>query len=92
MKTIYVVTTIKSLGPGNNCERSPGWYSNQDDAINAVTQNCGDIYEGYYPYCVIEAVREGMYGVASGAVWFKWDDGYKRIENPLPHIAGFGIG
>jgi len=100
MKIIYVITTIEKItGDAAFGCRAPGWYENLDEAVRAVEENIGDIFEsGTYPYCVIEAMAEGIYGYMDEFVWFVWEGdektgGYKRIiTNPLPRTCGFGIG
>lgn len=100
---IYTITTLKTIygykNPVHQYElglRCVGWYRELKDAQRAVDENQGDIYEeGYYPFCVIEKISEGLYGITFEEYWFKWiGDGYKEIQKPkeLYHVCGFGMG
>ena len=96
-RIIFTITTVRGdLTKPNRCV---GFYFDLIKAITAVQENHGDIYEeGYYPYCVIETVKEGIYDIDRTELWFKWDkelQGYKGLpEKPAEYknIVCFGIG
>jgi hypothetical protein len=101
---IYTITTLKTIhvyrNPAHASElgcRCVGFFHKLEDAIETVEENYCDIYEnGYYPFAVIEAVKEGMYNIGNNDEWwFQWKyDGYEQIEKPsvLKNTCGFGIG
>jgi len=100
---IYTITTLKTIygykNPVHTYElgcRCVGWREKLEDAKEAVEHNDMDIYEcGYYPFCVIEEVGEGIYCYSMKEWWYQWVDGeYKEIDKPeiLSHTVGFGIG
>jgi len=96
-KEIYTITTLrKDIREPNRCV---GYYFDLDKAIQAVQENYGDICENeYYPYCVIESVKEGIYDLKRTEYWFKWDDDqecYQRLNEKPDQFymrVCFGIG
>lgn len=96
-KEIYTITTLRR--DIRNPNRCVGYYFDLNRAIDVVVNNECDIYErGYYPYCVIESVKEGLYAVERTEYWFEWDDNtacYQRLnEKPDKFFMRccFGIG
>lgn len=101
---IYTITTLKTIygyrNPVHKYElgrRTVGYYTDLETAKQAVEENWMDIFEnGYYPFCVIEEVKQGIYvGCGYGEHWYQWiENGYKSIEKPkeLKHTIAFGIG
>lgn len=101
---IYTVTTLKTIygyrNPVHTYElgcRCVGFYYELEDAQRAVEQNHCDINEnGYYPFCVIETAKQGMYNIGCMEEnWYQWKKGrYEQIEKPesLKRTCGFGIG
>ena len=95
-KEIFTIPTIRDfLTEPNRCV---GFYFEIEKAIEAVLDNHQDIYEmGYYPYCVIESVKDGIYSLDRIEYWFKWNIdkyGYEKINKPdkfYNHVC-FGIG
>jgi len=94
-KKIYTITTLQkdSLKPG----RCVGYYFGLQEAINAVTNNYQDINEqGFYPYCVIESVDDGIYSLERKEYWFEWKNNkYEKIESKpkiFSMLACFGVG
>jgi len=95
-RAIYTITTI-SLNLQNT--RCVGYCFKNHEAIEIVLQNCGDIYEaGYYPYCVIEEVKAGIYVFPRKEMWFEWNvllKGYGEIPKKpkkFNNTCCFGIG
>jgi len=94
---IYTITTMRrSLDMGSRCV---GFYFEKHHAIDVVVNNYYDIYEeGYYPYCVIEGVREGIYSFPREETWFEWDRDkscYVKIPNKpekLNKVCCFSFG
>lgn len=92
---MYFITTISKKN-GNRCV---GYYANEQDAIDAVTCNACDLNEaGYYPYAIIENVKEGLYQYDQSPIWFKYNEDteeYEKSDRPdfIPsNYVGFGIG
>lgn len=97
IKSIFTVTTLRHIASGQT--RCVGFFFNESDAIQEVVNNSMDINEcGYYPYCVIEELGEGIYFFPRQEIWFEWDhesDTYVKIsEKPKRYnqVCCFGIG
>ena len=95
--SIFTITTIPYQPQKLN--RCVGYFFDKDSAIKEVINNSMDISEkGYYLYCVIEEVKQGIYFFPRMQLWFQWDsksDLYLQLdEKPkrFNDIACFGIG
>lgn len=101
--SIFLVTTIRAFVEGGS--RCIGFFHTLEEAQFIVDNNHGDINENnYYPYCVIEEVKPGIYRPAIKEYWYKWTKVYKTadivqtqyfpIEKPkkFSKIVCFGIG
>ena len=96
-RIIFTITTLRD--DPYKAGRCVGYYYSDITAIEAVENNSCDIYEmGYYPFCVIESVKQGIYCIDRTEFWFKWNKEtgkYERIpEKPkrFENLACFGIG
>lgn len=97
---IYTITTVKIIHTSafDTKSRCVGFFTKLKKAKEAVKYNYGNIYEnGYYPFCVIERLREGLYNVTTDKYWYKWDlkkSGYIKIKEPeyFKIYLGWGIG
>lgn len=89
--TIWAVTCFNM---GNNTQeqldsgeigipnsRAFGWYGSEEEAVEAVNRNAGDIFEYYYDYCLIEEITDGIHGRVITEVWFHWDMEPKTVYN-----------
>jgi len=93
---IHVITTINDVKWPRG-SRTVGFYHDLNHAIESVEYNDGDIYEnGWFRYCVIESIDEGMYSIDTNGLWFEWKEhkGYRVIDIPekFKGVAGFGMG
>lgn len=71
VNSIYTITTLKDNGLTARCI---GYYLDVQIAIDSVLINAGDMCElGFYPYCVIEEVKPGLYVYPREEIWFEWD-------------------
>lgn len=78
-----------------NCD-CVGFFTNEADAVRAVEENMGDIWETTNKVAIIEAVDEGVYGCdPTSRHFFRWGDDMHYHEEPWPealeHICGFAI-
>ena len=97
---IYTVSTMDNLNPGEVYPRTVGYFADSETAIDAVETNRGDLSEGgYYPYVLIEEIKDGLYHPAlKESRWlFEWNLDEKRyvpIEEPeiWERIVGFSMG
>lgn len=96
-KEIFTITTLRDSNHDES--RCVGFYFSIERAIHTVSNNDGDIYEmGYYPYCVIEGVKPGLYFLDRSEYWFKWNidkNCYESLsEKPAKFnkLCCFGIG
>lgn len=98
--TVFETAEIDNLGwPKTGCTRCWGFYSNKQDALNALHGNYTDMWEYCYDYAILEAYYEGIggYSFNEERQFFKYDkeqDGYFEIEAPqgFEHICSFAIG
>ena len=68
---MYFITTISE----KHGDRCVGYVSKLEDAISIVEQNQCDLWEaGYYPYAVIEHVKEGIYQYDQDPLWFTFNE------------------
>ncbi len=69
---IFTVTTIRhALHAGS---RAVGYYHDFENADRAVRENVMDINEcNYYPFAVIEYLKEGIYSFPRSEYWYKWN-------------------
>lgn len=95
---MYFITSV-SEKHGYRCV---GYVSKLEDAVEIVESNYADLNEaGYYPYVVIENVKEGIYQYDQNPIWFKFNESIEKYEKyekserpdfiPNNHV-GFGIG
>jgi len=96
-REIFTITTLRKIITDPN--RCVGYYFDLDKAIQAVLNNDGDICEmGFYPHCVIESVKEGIYALERKEYWFEWNiekDCYEKLNgkpDKFYMLACFGIG
>jgi hypothetical protein len=93
MDSIHVITSIHIGGTVQKLlcvtrKRTVGWFPTLARAVEAVTNNEGDLYEaGHYDHCVIEEVQVGLYPSIGRKEyqerWFKWKlDRYILIDKP----------
>ena len=65
-----------------------GIFTKEEDALDKVENNIGDLCENnYYPYVVVFPIEEGLYYFVNSEdeKWFKWsidEECYKPIERP----------
>lgn len=93
---IYTITTLNIDVLRTRCI---GFYFDASTAIEEVLNNSCDMYEcGYYPYCVIEEIKPGLYFYPRIEIWFKWDkekEKYLKIDDKpeeYKDVAGFAFG
>ncbi len=96
-QSIFTITTLRDNE--RNAARCVGFCFKVEDAVEIIVNNVNDIFEeGYYPYCVIEELKEGIYFFPRNEIWFEWSldsNGYEKItEKPkrFNKIICFGIG
>jgi hypothetical protein len=98
---IYVVTVFEKL-PDNGtldcgCTRTPGYYLSLKDAIEAVENNYGDIWETCYLYACISELKQGFYNIPNEDRFYKYIkelNQYVEISKPreCEHLNICGIG
>jgi hypothetical protein len=101
---MWFITVFEKLGevyengfPNLGSQRTWGYYSKRECAVNALHDNLGDMRDFMYNYAVIEKVDEGVMPLAYNRQWFKWDSkkiGYYEIEEPecVNNFSNFAIG
>lgn len=78
-------------------QRTWGYYSERETAVQALHKNWTDMREYLYNYAIIEYIEEGLAPCAINRQWFKWDverKGYFEIEEPegVKNLCNFAIG
>lgn len=92
-----VVETDKGW-PKFGSQRTWGFYSERETAVQALHENWTDMWEYCYDYAVIEKFDEGIsHYVFDNRQWFKFDgerEGYFEIEEPecVKHLGSFALG
>lgn len=92
---MYFITSV-----ANDGTRCVGYVSTLEEAKDIVENNRCDLYEaGFYPWCVIEHIREGLYQYDFSPIWFEYNDytnKYIEREHKPPFLddssVGFAIG
>ena len=74
----------KTHVPNIRSSRTFGYYMSASDAKRAVKHNSCDIFESMYDYVVIEHIEEGLYQLASGRLFFKWNHEKQQYEEIEP--------
>ena len=102
-KSYWFITVLSKLEEDSRgwcvtgSTRCWGFYSNKEDALNALHKNITDLWEYCYDYAVLEEYHEGISNHTLNRQFFKYDmdkDGYVEIEEPecVSHICGFALG
>lgn len=83
--------------PDFGATRVVGFYHEKENAIDAVKENAGDIWETCYDYAIVETVEPGLYQSSHDRWIFKHNPstgGYDEIPEPeiLNHTVGITIG
>lgn len=84
--------------PEFGAERTWGFYSDRETAVQALHENWTDMWEYLYGYAVIEQYSEGISLYEFGSrQWFKFDEerkGYFEIEEPecVKILCSFALG
>lgn len=102
---MWFITVVEKLDPDGwgdglcdtGFHRTWGFYSNAEDAIDALHNNEADMHECFYDYAIIEEYNEGICNDTSCYQWFKWDNdrgGYFEIDEPrcVSRMCCFAIG
>ncbi len=97
--SIYIVTVLDDADPERPLyQRTPGIFTNIDDAISAIKNNVKNISEnGFNQYAVIEQTTiNKIIPVIEHRMWFEWDattETYQLTDSPAKFIkvVGFGI-
>ena len=95
IKSIYTITTLHDI----YTVRCVGYFFDAKTALEVVLDNAGDIAElAYYPHCVIEEIKPGIYNYSRTEMWFEWDydnECFVKIdEKPetYKNMGGFAFG
>ena len=87
--TQYIITEQGWLDIGST--RTVGYYTEKEDAINAVLENRCDLWETIYTYAVVEYLTPGLYPLAlnEDRWFFKWNNNTKQYEpiEPLKYCC-----
>jgi len=102
---MWFITVFETLGkldkcgfPDLGCQRTWGYYSKRETAVQALHENWTDMRELLYNYALIEYIEEGICPSACyDRQWFKWDserEGYFEIEEPecVKSFVNFAFG
>ena len=84
--------------PEFGCDRTWGFYSERETAVQALHENWTDMWETCYDYAVIEKYDEGIsHCNFDSRQWFKFDEergGYFEIAEPkcVKHVGSIALG
>lgn len=93
IKSIFAITTTTKLElDKNDCvelgsARTIGFFPTEEEAVECVKNNCGDMWEHTYDYAVVEQIFAGIYSLTGMEKIriFKYNEGvdqYEEIDNP----------
>ena len=101
---MWFITVFEKIEPNERWfaefgdQRTWGYYSDREKAVQALHENWTDMHEGCYEYALIEKFDEGIsHYVHKSRQWFAWYDeeqGYFEINEPecVKHLASFAFG
>jgi hypothetical protein len=98
---MFTITTINYPSIRSNIRpRTVGFTFTREKAVELVTENCSDIHEDSYNYCIIEEHKDdGLYPEVISEQWFKWEGDnetgqYVCIPQPIQFAqnCNWGIG
>lgn len=100
---IWIITVFSSVsrhpiaGINYSDERSWGFYTDKDVALQALHENWTDMWEYCYRYAVLECYEEGTIAEFIESQWFEFDQGrkgYFEIDPPggIPDTYGIVLG
>lgn len=77
-----------------------GFYPDEDEARDAVTENRGNMQESLYTHLVIETLTPGIHPDAREVAWYRWEEPEgepgRWVESHRPgvleHHSGFALG
>lgn len=100
MPEIYLVTVFQKMELTNNFlnlgdRRCVGWFSEKEEAENAVENNFNNMNDGMYDYAVIEKMLSGIKIPETSRSFYKFQNGnYIKINTPkeATNYSNFGIG
>ena len=95
---MYFITTFTKYEidqhgwPDTGDTRTVGYYTEKEQAINAVLENRCDLWETIYTYAVVEYLTPGLYPLAQdNERWFfKFNKDNLSYEPIEPFVDNFG--
>ena len=62
-----------------------GYHYGLKQALHALRENHGDMYECLYNYLVIEQIDDGIQSLVNAYIWFKWKEGigWTKCDRPV---------
>lgn len=88
-------TNFGSEEAKNHFQRCFGYYTEKEDAFEAVRRNSCDMHETCYDYIVVEQIEPGIHALAEVVGWFQYNhetDGYDPIEVGRTGFCNYAIG
>lgn len=100
---MWFITVFQKVEPDDRwfaefgAQRTWGYYSERETAVQALHENWTDMWEYLYDYAVLEYMEEGLAPCALDRQWYKFDQerwGYFEIEEPecVKHLVNFALG
>ena len=100
---MYFITTFTKYEidqhgwPDTGDTRTVGYYTEKEQAINAVLENRCDLWETIYTYAVVERLEPGLYPLAMSEdrLLFKWNKDkqqYEQIEAFEDNFGNYAFG
>lgn len=94
---IYTVTTLQENNGIIIDTRCVGYWPTMEEAMQAVKDNYGDMYESSYNWAIVECFGPGIYPHSSFEIWYSWSiAGRKYLLSAKPKVfekvVNFGIG
>jgi len=65
-----------------------GFYSNLNEAKEAIEKDVGSLHEGLYEFLVIEEIHPGIFPHVEKEFWFEWKDEKWISSNKPEELQG----
>jgi hypothetical protein len=86
--SIYLVKPENKESPARaETKRTFGYYSNPQEAIQAIVTNRCNMHECLYNYLVLENIGEGIHPEVHNEEWYKWEEKWVPCLKPLELVG-----
>ena len=76
-------------------QRCAGYFTNLDEALDAIQEQSKKLHDYSYNYCIIEEYNDGLFIPTENRYLFKWNNNeFKQIDEPIimNSVTNFAMG